>query len=157
MEKHCNGVQCDDIKRLVAILPEWGKKIERLENKQESSDAIVQQLVVSDGKTTVFVELILKQVSSLENNMFSYMKQAIKEARIIEQAENKGQREERMNSELLDHEERINKNKEDIAKDVKITIGWHQLIKYVVGGTIVALIGGIIALGTAYIKLKGGK
>ena len=152
-EEHNMSSQCDDIKQIVAVIPQYIKRLEKVEERTELHSKTINELVSSHAETKVYIKMILDKVGGMEGNMFGYMKSALKEVnkermetKILDNAERTGQSQERMKSELLDHEGRISENNERF----KTTANWQVLIKYIVGATIGVLVGGV----AVYLELK---
>lgn len=122
--------QVEELKNLSTILPELIKRLEKVEEKQELQDKTINELVTSHAETKVYVKLILEKMESLEGNMATYIRQAMTDAMT-----------ERMTDRKLDYQER-----KDSSQERQATTGQYiGLIKYVIGGTIGALIGGGVA------------
>lgn len=122
--------QVEDLKKLTAVLPELIKRVEKVEEKQELQDKTINELVTSHAETKVYVKLILEKMEGLEGNMATYIRQAMTDAMT-----------ERMTDRKLDYQERKATSKERQAA----TSQYLNLIKYVIGGTICALVGGVVA------------
>lgn len=132
------GGQCDSIKELMILLPEYVKRLEKVEGAVEDHERTIGELAASHRETKVYVKMILEKLDGMEGKLFDYIKQAMKDATT-----------ERMNERKLDHEER----KDGSQERIKTTVVFTGLIKYVVGATIGALIAGVVA----YLKIKGGQ
>lgn len=132
------GGQCEDINKIMTLLPEYVKRLEKVEGIVEDHDKTISELAASHRETKVYVKMILEKLDGMEGKLFDYIKQAMRDAT-----------KERINERQLDHEER----KDGSQERIKTTAQYTGLIKYVVGATIGALIAGVVA----YIKIQGGK
>jgi len=134
-------VRCDDIKRMVAVIPEYIKRLEKVEERQGATDKTVNELVASHAETKIYVKLILDNINKLENNMLGYVKQAMTDAT-----------KERIEDKKV---EQVNLNAQSLER-IEATSGGRELIKYIVGGTIIALIAGVVTVAIMYAKFKFG-
>jgi hypothetical protein len=135
-EKHSEQL-CDDVKKLMTILPEYIKRLEKTENKLELHERALTELSNSNAETKVYVKMILDKLDGLEGNMFGYVKQAMRDATAERKEERLLTFKERTKERELEHTEQEVQSNER----VKMTISWQTLIKYVVGATIGASIG----------------
>lgn len=136
-EKHGTS-QCEEIRKLVLLLPGYVERLEKVENTVEKHTENINNLDKSHAETKVYVKMILEKLDGMESRLFDSVKQAMSDATKERLAERK-----------YDHEER----KDGSQERIKTTVVFTGLIKYVVGATIGALIAGV----AAYIKTKGGQ
>jgi len=126
---------------MVAVIPEYIKRLEKVEERQGATDKTVNELVASHAETKIYVKLILDNINKLENNMLGYVKQAMTDAT-----------KERIEDKKV---EQVNLNAQSLER-IEATSGGRELIKYIVGGTIIALIAGVVTVAIMYAKFKFG-
>jgi hypothetical protein len=127
---HPSETQCEDIKKLLILWPQVIGRIERVENTVDIHSNDITELKKSAAETKVYVKMILEKLDGMESRMFNYIKQAMMDST-----------NERMADRKLDYEERKDGSKERIQN----TSTYTNLIKYIIGATIGAL---IVVVGT---------
>ena len=125
MAVDCSAVtQCDDIKKLKVEFEEVKKNMQKLEGVTERQEKDINELKTNHAETRIYVKQILDSIDKLENKIFTYVGQITAAKEKDEEADRK-----------------------DRQTD---TDRWIGLIKWILGGTIIAIVaylfgsGGII-------------
>lgn len=115
MAVDCNAVtQCDDIKKLKVEFLEIKKAVDKIEGVTERQEKDINELKTNHAETRIYVKQILDSIDKLENKIFTYVGQITAAKEKDEEADRK-----------------------DRQTD---TDRWIGLIKWILGGTIIAIV-----------------
>ncbi len=73
-----NGIQCEDIQKLKNLWPELEKWKEKIEAQVNGQGSAIQEIIKFQGGTKVYVEEIKEQITNLENRLFTFMADLVK-------------------------------------------------------------------------------
>jgi hemerythrin-like domain-containing protein len=105
---------CTDLKKLIVEVRHHGERLNKVEAITDRQEKDLTQLKTNHAETRVYVKQILDSIDKLENKIFSYVSQ-------LAAAQEKDDQEER-------------KERTQTAEQ------WIDLLKYVLGGTIIAIV-----------------
>lgn len=122
--------QLEEIKQVAQQLPDVIKRLDKIEEKQQDQDKTINELAKSHAETKVYVKIILEKLEGIEGNMSKTIHQALTDA---------------MTERMADRKQDAKERKDGSEERKYVLDKYINLIKFVVGVTLGALIGGVVA------------
>lgn len=121
--------QCEEITKILSVMPEYVKRLEKMESRVDDHERSIKELYIGQAETKVYVKQILDKLNGMEGNLFKFLRQITTDAST-----------ERAADRSADATERV----AGVQERLETTSKYTELIKYVIGATIGAAIGGLV-------------